>query len=76
MSTGEKIRYAVVGLGSIAQEAVLPAFQHAENSSLAALVSGDDQKRLELGRTYQCPTFTYDQYEACLSSGQVDAVYI
>ena len=76
MSSDQRIRYAVVGLGSIAQEAVLPAFPHAENSQLAALVSGDDQKRLELGRMYQCPTYTYDQYEACLSSGGVDAVYI
>jgi hypothetical protein len=29
------IRYAVVGLGHIAQTAVLPAFKHAENSELA-----------------------------------------
>jgi predicted dehydrogenase len=71
-----QIRYAVVGLGSIAQEAVLPAFQHAENSRLTALVSGDDQKRLELGRAYRCPTYPYSQYEECLSSGEVDAVYI
>ena len=40
-----KIRYAVVGLGGIAQVAVLPAFQIAQNSELAALVSGDVQKQ-------------------------------
>jgi glucose-fructose oxidoreductase len=71
-----KIRYAVVGLGSIAQEAVLPTFQHAENSTLTALVSGDDDKRQELGRKYRCRTYTYEQYEDCLSSGDADAVYI
>jgi len=76
LSNDRSIRYAVVGLGSIAQEAVLPAFQHAENSRLAALVSGDDEKRLELGHTYKCPTYTYDQYQSCLSSGDIDAVYI
>ena len=32
----KRIRYAVVGLGQIAQTAVLPAFKHAENSELAA----------------------------------------
>jgi predicted dehydrogenase len=37
----KKIRYAVVGLGHIAQTAVLPAFEHAENSELAALVTGN-----------------------------------
>ena len=76
MSTDNPIRYAIIGLGSIAQEAVLPAFQHAENSRLTALVSGDAEKRPELGRTYNCRTYPYDQYEACLSSGEVDAVYI
>jgi hypothetical protein len=35
-SMKEKIRYAVVGLGHIAQKALLPAFAHAENSELAA----------------------------------------
>lgn len=76
MSTEEKIRYAVIGLGSIAQEAVLPAFQHAENSKLVALVSGDKEKRQKLGQTYNSRTYTYDQYEDCLSGGDVDAVYI
>ncbi|HET9325861.1 MAG TPA: gfo/Idh/MocA family oxidoreductase, partial [Candidatus Eisenbacteria bacterium] len=34
-----KVRYAVVGLGFIAQRAVLPAFDRAdENSELAALI--------------------------------------
>ena len=40
------IRYAVVGLGHIAQVAVLPAFAHAKrNSQLAAVVSDDNTKR-------------------------------
>ena len=47
-----RIRYAVVGLGYIAQVAVLPAFAHAKNAELAALVSGDPQKRKKLGRKY------------------------
>jgi glucose-fructose oxidoreductase len=44
----KKIRYAVVGLGPIAQTAVLPAFKHAENSQLAALVTGNPEKNREL----------------------------
>ena len=71
-----QIRYAVVGLGHIAQVAVLPAFGNARrNSRLAALVSGDPLKREELGRKYQVEkTYAYEQYEECLKS--VDAVYI
>ena len=48
-----KVRYAVVGLGYIAQVAVLPAFAHAKrNSWLHALVSGDPEKLRELGDKY------------------------
>lgn len=72
-----KVRYAVVGLGHIAQVAVLPAFAHAENSELAALVSDDPEKLEKLGRKYKVKArFSYDQYDECLKSGMVDAVYI
>jgi glucose-fructose oxidoreductase len=73
----KKIRYAVVGLGHIAQVAVLPAFAHAENSELTALVSDDPEKLEKLGRRYKVKArFSYDQFEECLRSGIVDAVYI
>ena len=73
-----KVRYAVVGLGHISQVAILPAFAHArENSELTALVSGDRHKLDELGERYGLSArYGYDQYEACLASGEVDAVYI
>lgn len=70
------IRYAVVGLGHIAQAAVLPAFAHAKrNSTLSALVSGDPTKRRVLAKKYRIgKTYTYAEYEQCLE--HVDAVYI
>jgi glucose-fructose oxidoreductase len=73
-----KVRYAVVGQGHIAQVAVLPAFAHARrNSELAALVSGDGAKLRALGRKYRVSgLYSYDQYDDCLRSGDVDAVYI
>jgi predicted dehydrogenase len=76
-SQPEKVRYAVVGLGHIAQVAVLPAFAHAENSQLTALVSNDPEKLEKLGRKYKVSArFSYAQYEECLHSGLIDAVYI
>ena len=39
--SARKVRYAVVGLGHIAQVAVLPAFKSAGNSELVAIVSGE-----------------------------------
>ena len=75
-SSGKKIRYAVVGLGDIAQQAVLPAFAQVENAELKALVSGDPVKREALGRKYKVPSYSYERFEECLGSGEVDAVYI
>ena len=76
-SRAEKVRYAVVGLGHIAQVAVLPAFAHAENSELTALVSDDPEKLEKLGRKYKVTgRYSYEQFEECLGSGTVDAVYI
>jgi predicted dehydrogenase len=73
---GNLVRYAVVGLGHIAQAAVLPAFAHARrNSRLVAVVSDDPAKRKAVSRAYRLDsTFSYDDYDACLE--QVDAVYI
>jgi glucose-fructose oxidoreductase len=71
-----KIRYAVVGLGHIAQVAVLPAFENTENSQLVALISNDTKKQKELGRQYGVERVcSYNEYERCLAQG-VDAVYI
>ena len=70
------IRYGIVGLGHIAQVAVLPAFAHARrNSRVTALVSDDPTKLRELSRRYRVEgTYSYDEYDACLE--QVDAVFI
>lgn len=71
----EKVSFAVVGLGHIAQVAVLPGFRHAKHAELAALVSGDATKRAELEKRYApAKAFDYDAYDEVL--GAVDAVYI
>lgn len=77
-SRPHKVRYAVIGLGHIAQAAVLPAFKHAgRNSVLAALVSGEAKKRRELGRRYRVPRVCgYEEVDELFASGAIDAVYI
>lgn len=74
----KKIRYAVVGLGYIAQSAVLPAFKNARsNSELVALVSGDKDKLKTLGEKYQVEKrYLYSEFEECLKNEEVDAIYI
>lgn len=72
------VRFAVVGLGDIAQRAVLPAFDHVRGkATLAALVSGKTKKRRVLGRRFPGTiTCGYDDYDELLASGAVDAVYL
>jgi glucose-fructose oxidoreductase len=71
-----RVRYAVVGIGHIAQAAVLPAFANARrNSALAAIVSDDPKKQRAIARRYGLDrVFSYDEFEECLQT--VDAVYI
>jgi predicted dehydrogenase len=78
MARSKKIRYAVVGIGHIAQAAVLPAFANArKNSVLTAIVSDDPVKRDEIGKQYGLEhAYSMDQYDECLRSGHIDAVYI
>ncbi|MGH8200034.1 MAG: Gfo/Idh/MocA family protein [Steroidobacteraceae bacterium] len=73
-----KVRYAVIGLGHIAQIAILPAFAQAQpNSTLTALVSDDPGKLRKLARRYDIQRIcSYDDADDLFESGDVDAVYI
>lgn len=72
----KKVGYAVVGLGAIAEGAILPAFGHARHARLVALVSRDKNKALRLGRKFGAQAYGIDEYEKCLANPQVSAVYI
>jgi len=74
----QKVRWAVVGLGNIAQVAVLPAFEHAsENAKLVALVSSDHDKRDKLGKKYGALALgTYDELESVIEEADIEAVYV
>ena len=56
----------------------MPAFSNARrNPELAALVSDDPVKLKKLGKKYNvCNLYSYEEYDVCLSSGEIDAVYI
>ncbi|HKO48805.1 MAG TPA: Gfo/Idh/MocA family oxidoreductase [Polyangiaceae bacterium] len=77
-ANNRKVRYAVMGLGNIAQVAVLPAFAHArENSELVALVSSDEHKLNALAERYRVKiTGSYEDLDRILASGAIDALYV
>ena len=72
------VRYGVVGLGDIAQGAILPSFRNVKkNSELTALISDDPKKLEQLGRHYKVKDrIPYRDYAAYLRTGSIDAVYI
>lgn len=78
INSKKKIRYAVVGLGNIAQSAVLPAFKNAANNSvLTTLISEDKQKLKVLGKKYKISnTYLFDEMEQCFQNQEIDAIYI
>lgn len=73
----KRVGYAVVGLGSISQVAVLPAFAHSKKAKLVAVASGDKEKARKLAQQFKAShAFTYDELAECFSNSEVEAVYI
>jgi predicted dehydrogenase len=77
LSNTKKVRYAIVGLGDIAQEAMMPGVDHTGNSEITALVSGHLDKARQVGEKYGvADIYTYEQFDQMLASGKVDAIYL
>ena len=77
MRVAERIGYAVVGLGSIAEVAVLPALRNSKTSKLMALVSHDKARAQQLGAKFGVKhCYAYENYDQCLSQPGVDAVFV
>jgi predicted dehydrogenase len=77
MDSERKVRYAIVGLGDIAQEDMMPGVEHTGNSDITALVTSDSTKASELGEKYGVKaTYSYQQFGEALASGNFDAIYL
>ncbi len=75
----QRVGYAVVGLGHLALEEVLPAFAASKKSKLVALVSGDRDKALIVARQYGVDAkniYTYENYDTIKDNKEVEAIYI
>ncbi len=73
----KKVRYAIVGLGDIAQEAMMPGVAHTGNSEITALVTGDAAKAKSLAERYKVSAiYDYAQFDNLLSYGTIDAIYL
>jgi len=73
----QRVGYALVGLGAISQQAVLPAFAHSKKAKLVALVSSDPDKAARLAKQFQAQQhYPYAEYARCLRNPEVEAVYV
>lgn len=71
--------YAIVGIGSLAEADILPAFANTTRSRLMGLVSGDMAKARETAAKYGAPErglYTYDTFDRIADNPDIDAVYI
>jgi predicted dehydrogenase len=77
LGTDKKVRYAIVGLGDIAQEDLMPGVAHTGNSEITVLITSDSKKAAKLGEKYKVEaTYNYEQFDEALSSERFDAIYL
>lgn len=77
MAKASRIGYAVVGLGNLARNAILPAFAHSKRSKLVALVSRDAQKAATLQKKFKAlACYHPTNFDQCLARPDIDAVYV
>jgi|SRR6266436_270027 len=77
MAATKKIGYAVVGLGNIARNSILPAFANCRRAKLVALVSRDKKKAAAVRAKFRAAiSYATKEYEDCLANPEISAVYI
>jgi len=75
----ERIGVAIVGVGRIAVNEMLPAFAQSKHAKPVALVSGDRAKAIKVAHQYDIPesaVLDYKDYDKLAQMPEVQAVYI
>ena len=76
---GERVGFAVVGLGHLALEEIIPAFAESKKAKLAAVVSGDRAKAETVAREHGLPegsVYDYKTYDTIRDNPNVQVIYI
>jgi predicted dehydrogenase len=75
----QRIGYAIVGLGRLSLNQILPAFARSEYCKPVAFVSGDRTKALKIAGQYgirESSIYDYANYERLADNPEVQAIYI
>jgi predicted dehydrogenase len=76
---GKKLGWAIVGLGSLSINQILPAFAKCEKSKVVALVSGHPEKANKLALRYGVSPkniYNYQNFDSIKDNPDVDVIYI
>ncbi|HWX40299.1 MAG TPA: Gfo/Idh/MocA family oxidoreductase [Blastocatellia bacterium] len=76
---GKKAGWAIVGLGQLSINQILPAFAKCERSRVVALVSGHPDKAAKLASRYGVnpgSIYNYQNYDSIKDNREVDVIYI
>ena len=76
---GKRLGWAIVGLGSLAINQILPAFDKCEKSKVTALVSGHPGKANKLAQRYGVSPkniYNYQNYDSIRDNPEVDVLYV
>ena len=76
---GKKLGWAIIGLGSLAINQILPAFARCEKSKVVAFVSGHPDKANKLALRYGVDAkniYNYQNYDSIKDNPEVDIIYI
>ena len=75
----QRVGFAVVGIGRLSLEGILPAFAESQKARVVALVSGDKDKARTVGAQYGVPEkglYDYKNFDQLAQNPDVQAVYI
>ena len=76
---GKKLGWAIVGLGSLSINQILPAFAKCEKSKVVAFVSGHPEKANKLALRYGVSPkniYNYQNYDTIKDNPEVDVIYV
>lgn len=75
----DRVGFAVLALGRLSVEQILPAFAQTKKCKVTALVSGSPEKLKAIGAQYGIPAeslYSYDNFERIAQNEAVQVVYI
>lgn len=74
-----RVGFAIVGLGHLSLEEILPAFGRSQFAKPVALVSGDRDKALKVARQYgiaESSIYDYETYDDIAQNAEVEVIFI